>query len=541
VKTVLAAVVLAVLGLATPVAAQPLIGVSLDYPHYARPGSTLPVLIYIYNESNVPALQIRFRLQLPPGSTVTSVTPPSGWACAQNGETLACDAASLDRTIGSHQLLFDLKLSDDRFGGKYRLPLTITSSNAETAEDALQIDVPRLITVRSSIDDGSGSLREALIEANSECGPDTVCEINFDLPSGTTFEPLTPLPVITACGSLVIDGGTNIRDGDRPYELSGARVVTDGRSNGFEYRPVCVEPAHLKITGLAINRFADDGIALLPFSTRVRDYRYSDIRLEGLFVGTDRTGREARPNGWRGITSHSNSAHVRIAGSILSGNGRSGAYLFRVAFAGIFGCLIGTSADGQPLGNGAAGIFFNEGALDADNNVIAYNTTFGVALAHRTCGPVRCSAQGVADVSGNSIHSNEFMGIDWGLDGRNAPRGEADGIPNAPTITSAHYDAATNTTIIQGSLHVIENLMGERYDIHIYGNRTPNAYGRWEGETPNLAGLSMYPSQPGYYTWTIPRGGDLRGMTLTATTGVATYADYPPRVSSEFSEAVPVQ
>ncbi|HEV7766342.1 MAG TPA: right-handed parallel beta-helix repeat-containing protein [Thermoanaerobaculia bacterium] len=386
----------------------------------------------------------------------------------------------------------------------------------------------RLIRVQSTADSGDGTFRNAILEANANCGPGIHCEIGFDLPTGSTFQPLTPLPAITACGSLLIDGGNIFRDVDRPYELSGVRI-TEGKGSGLEYRPVCVDPAHLNVNGLAINSFPDDGITLMPSDTN--PVQHSDVRLEGVFIGTDRTGRMARPNGLRGITSHMTSVVLSVTRAILSGNGRSGLFLSNVAYARVYGCLIGTAADGLPLGNGAAGIFLHHGSLSADRNVIAYNSDFGIALARGASAAIE---------SENSIHSNEFVGIDWGLDGPTRETREELGIPNAPMMSNAIYDAETNTTIVYGTL-AIEKVLGQRYAIRLFSNRTANERGEWEGETTYpSSSMDLFPSAPGVYAWEVRHRGDLRGEVVTTTVGVAQFSDFPIRISSEFSSAIAV-
>src|SRR5437588_760019 len=65
--------------------------------------------------------------------------------------------------------------------------------------------VPATFTVRNTNDDGTDSLRQAILAANGNAGPDLIV---FAIPaSGTqTILPLTPLPPIT--DPLTIDGYT---------------------------------------------------------------------------------------------------------------------------------------------------------------------------------------------------------------------------------------------------------------------------------------------------------------------------------------------
>jgi hypothetical protein len=525
-------VVTAVLLLAaSSLAADPLLMLNLDYPREARPNEIWPVRVVTSNGSTDAAIGVLLTVSLPPGAQVTNTTAPLGWRCQQEVGTYVCDTNALGQGTTVHEI--NVKLSGDPAGGNYELPVTLSASNAPPAQTpfVLFLVVPRAITVSSTADDGAGTLREALLQANTSCGPTKACDIVFDLPAGSTFEPLTPLPRITACGSLFINGGTTEFLADRPYELSGARVATNGKSFGLDYRPVCEAPPHLHVTGLAINRFADDGITLSPFNTQFYENRaYSNVLLEGVFVGTDRTGREARPNGWRGITLHSASTILSVNYSILSGNGRSGLYVSNSLGTNVYACHVGSDAQGQPLGNGAAGIFLQRGQLYVATSEIAFNNDFGIALARSTA---KASLQ-----NGNAIHHNEFVGVDWGLDGPTRDSGEDAGIPNAPKITSATYDATTNTTIVRGTLE-IGKILGERYDIRIFVNHQPNARGEYEGEVPIVSsGTNIFPHATLVYEWELIHRGDVTGTILTASTGVAAYSDLPAQVTSEFSNSI---
>lgn len=516
-------------------AVEPTLAVSLFFPEHARPGETITMSFGISNTGSGEATGLVLRQQLPPGALVTSITAEPVWQCVQNGAAFVCNAANFEPSSMLTEMWIHVKLSDDPAGGSFALPFSLTATNAPAPiEQTRSLAVARLIRVQSTADSGSGSFRAAILDANAHCHAGFDCEIGFDLPIGSTFEPLTPLPVITACGLLVIEGGDRSRTQDRPYELSGSRI-TGSKGSGLEYRPVCVEPAHLRVTGLAINRFPEDGVLVIPFASSNPDgslYTYSYVDLEGMFIGTDRTGTLARPNGLRGITSHSRTAYLRVFHSILSGNGRSGIFMMDVFGAQLAQNLIGVGADGRPLGNGAAGIFLHHGFFSANDNVIAWNHDFGVAFS-----PGATAAVGRS----NSIHSNEFVGIDWGLDGPTRDGREELGILNAPVITSATYDPATDTTTVTGTLK-IDIVFGELYVINLFSNRTANARGQWEGETiyPS-SGASIGPRHTtGTYTWELKHRGDLRGQVVTTTSGVAPFADVPVRLSSEFSEGMTV-
>src|SRR5512132_218652 len=93
-------------------------------------------------------------------------------------------------------------------------------------------------TVTTTADSGAGSLRQAILDANANLGPD---EIRFNIPAAgvQTINPLTPPPVIT--DAVHIDGYT--QPGAAPatatsaatilIELSGASLPGGPGVNGF--------------------------------------------------------------------------------------------------------------------------------------------------------------------------------------------------------------------------------------------------------------------------------------------------------------------
>ena len=114
-------------------------------------------------------------------------------------------------------------------------------------------------TVTNTDDTGPGSLRQAMIDANTSVGADSVA---FNIPgSGTqTIHPLPPLPTIT--DAVVIDGYTQpggsvntltIGNNALPMiELSGNLA---GSANGL-----VVTAGSSTVRGLVINRFNGSGV-----------------------------------------------------------------------------------------------------------------------------------------------------------------------------------------------------------------------------------------------------------------------------------------
>jgi hypothetical protein len=145
--------------------------------------------------------------------------------------------------------------------------------------------------VTNTNDNGAGSLRQAILNANATSGPDV---IQFNIPGAGvhTISPVASLPPITE--QVTIDGysqpgatANNLTNGDNAVlliELNGSNTVAtaDGLriANGVSN---CV------IVGLVINQFQDTAIFISPNA--------SNNRIEGNFIGTDATGTIASGNG----------------------------------------------------------------------------------------------------------------------------------------------------------------------------------------------------------------------------------------------------
>jgi hypothetical protein len=154
------------------------------------------------------------------------------------------------------------------------------------------------ITVTNTNDSGAGSLRQAILDANSTPAPDTIA---FNIPGGgvKTISPLTKLPVITQ--PVTIDGYTQpgaspntLADGDDAVlliELDGTNVPNPSAADPAI--GLLITASNVTIRGLVINRFAHAGIQIQTPS--------GGNFIEGNFIGTDPAGTTAAGNGEYGI------------------------------------------------------------------------------------------------------------------------------------------------------------------------------------------------------------------------------------------------
>src|SRR5437763_3524496 len=141
------------------------------------------------------------------------------------------------------------------------------------------------LAVINTNDGGGGSLRQAIIDANTASGADL---INFNIPGAgvRTINLMSPLPPITE--ALTIDGysqpGSSVNSlaiGDNAVlliELNGANAG----GGGFDIK------APTTLRGLLVNRFLDYGI-------NIRASAPGNV-ITGCFFGTDPSGINSRPN-----------------------------------------------------------------------------------------------------------------------------------------------------------------------------------------------------------------------------------------------------
>jgi titin len=266
-----------------------------------------------------------------------------------------------------------------------------------------------VFTVTTTADSGAGSLRQAILDADTNSGPNNIIfQIKI---SGPPFT-ITPLTVLPSLGNpTIIDGTTQNGFTNAPViELSGA-------SAGENAAGLQLLSGFSAVRGLAINRFSGSlgyGIVLNGPSNVI----------QGNYIGTDMTGTLARGNGRFGI--YVNSSGNLIGGTnagngnLISGGNGTGIYIFSASGNTIQGNLIGATVTGtNALGNVTDGveIFGGSGNLiggtnSGARNVISGNGQSGVYLfgIGATGNRVQGNYIGV-DISGNIAVSNADDGI----------------------------------------------------------------------------------------------------------------------------------
>lgn len=176
-------------------------------------------------------------------------------------------------------------------------PKTIYRPRMEMLEDRLALAT---FTVVNTDDDGAGSLRQAILDANNNSGPD---EIRFNIAgSGVhTIRPDIKLPDIQ--GAVVIDGYT--QPGASPNTLAVGnnavlRIEINGDDAG-ETSGLVITAADCTIRGLVVNGFKKGTSSTQGRGIVALGAASTNLVIAGNFVGIDPAGTTAVPNEGNGI------------------------------------------------------------------------------------------------------------------------------------------------------------------------------------------------------------------------------------------------
>ena len=247
------------------------------------------------------------------------------------------------------------------------------------------------IAVTTAADDGPGSLRRAILDANAAGG--SPCRIVFRLPveEEATIRLRSPLPEVNA--PIVLDGTTQPGGDGRPVVAIDGGALSEGAG-------LTIAAEGAVVRGLIVVGFPGDGIALKGGGGH---------RIEGNAIGVDRAGDRAVGN-QNGIAI-TDSVGNRIGGAdlgcrnLISGNRLDGVVVHGGSGNVIEGNAIGTDADGTaPLGNGLHGVDLRGpdnlvgGPEAGSRNVISGNGGDGVVVYQ-------------SGATGNRLQGN-YIGVD---------------------------------------------------------------------------------------------------------------------------------
>ncbi len=346
------------------------------------------------------------------------------------------------------------------------------------------------VNTTNDVNDGSCniihcSLREAILAANSNPGPDL---IHFNIPGSGPHTILIfpamngPLPTIT--DAVTIDGytqpGATPNSNPAPQGLNAQLKIVIRRSGGSA-SGLTISASNVVVRGVVINNFNQHGILITG----------SNVIIEGNFIGTDAGGTNDQGNTQDGI--RISGANNRVGGTLpaarnlISGNNSDGIEITGSGATGnlVQGNLIGTTASGSSgLANTSDGIQIFNGASNntiggtaaGAGNVIAFNGADGVFVSSGTGNRIQR----------NSIFSNGGLGIDLGANGVTSndpgdPDSGANRLQNFPVLQSIVVSGG-NTTIL-GSIDSATGNSTYPITIEFFSNSSCDPSGHGEGET----------------------------------------------------------
>lgn len=267
------------------------------------------------------------------------------------------------------------------------------------------------LTVTSTNDSGAGSLREAMLIANTNGVPGDLIVFNISGSPPFRINLASALPFITE--PVSIDGTS------QPGYVNKPRIELNGAAVGANEFGLWLRTSNCVIRGLAINRFNGqngDGIRIEIGGGNI---------IQGNFIGTGVEGTNALGNGGQGILVMSSGNLIGGTDptnhNLISGNNRAGVYLFNPTAKGnvVQGNFIGTDITGtKRLGNGENGVSISGsssnvigGAVAGGRNLISGNGQGGVYLITSSQGNVIRGNYIGTSVTGASALSNTADGV----------------------------------------------------------------------------------------------------------------------------------
>lgn len=246
------------------------------------------------------------------------------------------------------------------------------------------------LVVTNTNDTGPGSLRDAIVNANSCPGWDTIV---FDIPGAGPYviSPLSPLPAAT--DTVFINGysqaGAALATSSVPANL---QIVVEGSSAGTA-AGLEISAPFSKVAGLCIHSFqggtGTGGVGIYVNAT--------NVLLVGNYLGTDVLGATSLSNLRAGIIGSGGANDLQIGTSnpndlnLISGNG-----LWGIRLDGVGGRLLGVEIQGNRIGTDINGL------LAIPNEIgIGMSSVDSVRIGGRNPGEGN-------QISGNDIHGIEF-------------------------------------------------------------------------------------------------------------------------------------
>lgn len=348
-----------------------------------------------------------------------------------------------------------------------------------------------IFTVTTTADDGAGSLRQAIVDANSNSGSDRI-EFSISGAAPAIIAPLTPLPAITE--SVVVDATAGGCSGAAPIVvLDGAQAAN---TTGYDQFPgLVVAGGASVIRGLSIRSFNGPGVRLTS----------SDNTVECSWVGVDDTGVTAAGN-HNGIEVRQGSNNViggmgSINGNVISGNANGVDIALASTGNVVQHNLIGTDVSGiAAIGNGNVGVSLASAGNTLLNNIMSGNY-YGAEIANAPNTIMRGNRIGT-NAAGTAALGNQVIGVEINQSSNTVVGGSQPGEGNLISGNGSAYPGEglrvfwSPGTVVKGNLIGTDVTGTQRmgntsYGVFLLDTTTTTVGGSLPGEG-NVIGASGY-------------------------------------------------
>ncbi len=389
-----------------------------------------------------------------PSSGNLSVHPVTGdvyFGINQSGEIRRISAVHADTLYPSTSEVFasgfsglqDLQFSPDG-------EVLYVSAFFPTSNDIIAIRKTHTFTVTNTNENGAGSLRQAILDANAHLGLDS---ITFNIITGPAppfdIAFVKAMPVIT--DPVIIDGTTQPGFVDEPViklsspwtNLIHGLVITSGNS---------------KVRGLDIEA-AGDGIKLLGGSNNIIEKNFIHCWYDGISIDNSSNNLIGGRFG-----ESSNFIYNSAEGIFITGNGASGNK--------VIGNIVGTNGF-PPSGNNHNGIYIVNspgnvigGSQVVERNLISGNSQNGI----RIYGPESIGNEISGNFIGTDISGQNSIPNQFGITIEDAP----DNVIGGTTIESRNIISGNNDDGINilGSLAEHNKILGNFIGVAADGSST---------------------------------------------------------------------
>jgi len=238
---------------------------------------------------------------------------------------------------------------------------TRTATGTTTALGSLALLGPNgnraTFTVTTTADAGPGSLRQAILDANTTLGTDSI-RFNIAGPGPHTIVPLTPLPTIT--DRVTIDGLTQPGASCTAWPAT-LRIELSGNNAGSGSTGLHLAAGESTVRGLVINRFAQGAGIRVTSDWNTISCNYVGTDVSGMVLPGGSTGGQAFAVLVDGGDRNTIGGMTAPERNVLSGSvstGGTGVQLRNGAsYNTIMGNLIGTNVIGTAaIPNGGSGV-----------------------------------------------------------------------------------------------------------------------------------------------------------------------------------------